>query len=669
MVIPQPARVMNFCRVMLLLLGSCSRVATAADTGKPAAAPPQATDATVAAPAAGAAATAAPAAAATISTAHVALLSAGQVLEILDRTVDWYRTLGTQQQSSTQPSDLLILYANQQTATQVVNLAFDVARANAELLSSEANSGTAQSSAAAQQSASATQGKQLREQRQSIQAELEATRARARTNPASERTETNTKLAELQGELDMVNARLNLLDMMTTFVSQSNSRMASAEALKAHIDAIAASVPGLAAAAPAAASAGTTPATSAKALTTLTATAASSGDTGRIGLWGLVTNVAGLAGKGSTILAIDERTASLEQMVAKVRSVPMQRLEAMSQQSDALARQADDAHGTQLKSVRDQLDTLAWLFQQTSAMLVPLIKEGVLLEQYRRNLGSWHETVQRQYHEALRMLLIRAAILVAVLALVLAGGELWRRMVLRFTVELRRRQQLLLIRKLTVGTVLLVIVGLAFFTNLGSFATFAGLITAGVAVAMQSVLTCIVGYFLLIGKYGLRVGDRVQVGNVAGEIIDLGLIRLHVMEFGSDGRLGATGRVVAFPNSIVFQATGGLFRQIPGVSLVWHELVVTLPADREYSQFRSELLPRLQHALQDYQEALRQQSRQIEQTTASSSVPAADPQVQLRLSAAGAEVVVRYPVQLEHAGEIDDKVSQAVSEMLVKRLG
>src|ERR1700688_5336546 len=72
--------------------------------------------------------------------AHVSVLSGDQVIQILDETVEWYRTLGTQQQTASQPSDLLILYANQQTASQVVGLAFDIARANAELLSSEASS-------------------------------------------------------------------------------------------------------------------------------------------------------------------------------------------------------------------------------------------------------------------------------------------------------------------------------------------------------------------------------------------------------------------------------------------------------------------------------------------------------------------------------------------------
>ncbi len=67
-----------------------------------------------------------------------AVMSGEQVIRILDETVNWYRMLGVQQQSSTQPSDLLILYANRQTADRVVALAFELARANAELLSSQA---------------------------------------------------------------------------------------------------------------------------------------------------------------------------------------------------------------------------------------------------------------------------------------------------------------------------------------------------------------------------------------------------------------------------------------------------------------------------------------------------------------------------------------------------
>ena len=115
-------------------------------------------------------------------------------------------------------------------------------------------------------------------------------------------------------------------------------------------------------------------------------------------------------------------------------------------------------------------------------------------------------------------------------------GELWRRAVFRYVQEPRRRYQLLLVRKIVLWALVVAIVGFTFATELGSLATFAGLITAGLAVAMQSVLVSIVGYFFLIGKYGIRVGDRVQIGSVTGEVIDLGLVRLHLMELSGQGR-------------------------------------------------------------------------------------------------------------------------------------
>src|ERR1700733_11655903 len=92
------------------------------------------------------------AAGAQASDSRVSVLTGDQVIQILDETVEWYRALGTQQQNATQPSDLLILFANRQTADKVVSLAFDIARANAELLSSEAGTQAAAGGTTASQS-------------------------------------------------------------------------------------------------------------------------------------------------------------------------------------------------------------------------------------------------------------------------------------------------------------------------------------------------------------------------------------------------------------------------------------------------------------------------------------------------------------------------------------
>jgi small-conductance mechanosensitive channel len=190
--------------------------------------------------------------------------------------------------------------------------------------------------------------------------------------------------------------------------------------------------------------------------------------------------------------------------------------------------------------------------------------------------------------------------------------------------------------------------------------TFAGLITAGLAVAMQSVLVSIVGYFFLIGKYGLRIGDRVQIGEVTGEVIELGLVRLYLMELGNRGLSGPTGRVVAFANSIVFQVSSGLFKQIHGVNFIWREMVLNLPPGIDYAAAKEKLLSAVINAVKDYRDDILRQNREIQRATASNSADDAQPRVQLTFSAAGAQAHVQYPVHLQNAAETEERVSQAV---------
>jgi small-conductance mechanosensitive channel len=183
---------------------------------------------------------------------------------------------------------------------------------------------------------------------------------------------------------------------------------------------------------------------------------------------------------------------------------------------------------------------------------------------------------------------------------------------------------LLLVRRIVFWALVVAILGFTFATDLGSLATFAGLLTAGLAVAMQSVLVSIVGYFFLIGKYGIRVGDRVQIGSVNGEVIDLGLVRLHLMELIGQA---PTGRVVVIANSIVFQASGGIFKQIPGVDLAWHDITLTLPAKADPYAMKEELLAAANHVLSRYSEDMARQTREIQKT--SSLHDGSEPQAQV----------------------------------------
>jgi small-conductance mechanosensitive channel len=583
-----------------------------------------------------------------------AVMMGDEVVRILDETVDWYRMLGVQQQSATQPSDLLILYANRQAADRVVALAFELARANAELLSSQAEVQQAVLETDDINSPLALQRaeRELDARRTTLQAEIAAAQRRLGATDGEERNMLQATIAELQSELDLLNARRNFLSTMMEFAHETDANGSGVAALKDHIDAIAASIP--------AASSVMPELGAVEASQVVNAAPTSSEQVGarRFGIWDLGANVLRLQNKLATIDEVDQRTEELQETFMQSRAAPEEQIAMLSARGDELAAQSGGSDAAALRAARSEYDTIAWLFAQTSSILVPLTKAGVLLEQYRSNLGSWRDATRVQYRTALKTLAARVALLLVLLGAVFAGGELWKRAVFRYVQETRRRHQLLLVRRIAVWAVVIVIIGIAFATEASSFATFAGLLTAGIAVAMQSVLVSIVGYFFLIGKYGLRVGDHVQIGNVAGEVIDLGLVRLHLMELGP--QYGATGRVVALANSVVFQASGGIFKQIPGVSLVWRELSLTLPSDSDYAAIKERLLGAASRVLEKYREELERQTRELNKAAAWQAGKSAQPQVQLRFSPDAIEAIVRYPVPLPRAAEVEERMSRAL---------
>lgn len=600
-------------------------------------------------------------------------MSAEQVIGVLDETIDWYRTLGIQQQVATEPSDLLFLYDDRQTAAKIIALAFDMARADADLLGStpttseDAGDETLSSQTLTQFS------RKLDAQRATVQAQLDDERRLPLAGSSKRRATAQARIHELQSELDLLGAKQSMLDTLAQSVARAGD--SSTGSLKAQIDAMAVAIPSAGAASTVAApSAAGSPgaggnAAAAAASLPLGQPTAMPPTVARLGLWDLAANAYRLSEKAGTVTAVDQRSAALQTTLSQIRDPLIEQLKALSARGDALATRADSADGAALNGFHDELDALAAEFKQASTLLVPLSRESVLLHQYRRTLGNWRASIEGQYRSALRTLGIRLCVVLAILAVVFAAAELWRRTVTRYIQDARRRYQLLLLRRIALWSLVILVVGIAFASELSSIVTFAGLITAGIAVAMQSVLVSIVGYFFLIGKYGIRIGDRVQIGDVVGEVIEVGLVRLYLMELGAKGTLGPTGRVVAFSNSLVFQVSSGLFKQIPGVNFAWREVVLNLPLEADYAAIKEKLQSAVTAALVDYRAEIVRQTQEIERTTLSSSAGDAKPQVQLRFAAGAVEAHVRYPVHLKDAAEIDERVTEALAHAVAVPAG
>ncbi|MGA8493219.1 MAG: mechanosensitive ion channel family protein [Terriglobales bacterium] len=576
------------------------------------------------------------------------------MIQYLSKTIDWYRqSTSAEQQIATDPVDLAFADNNRRTADDVVRLAFDLARQQEQMLSAQAkpdqphtpNSNLSQYQNLAQ--AAAREDQQV----QQTQLELAQIQQKKETATGKKRRDLESQIAELNSELELMQARRDVLNNMIDFVGQANTTGLGTVGLRAEIDQLARSVPPylsepLNKNANNQSSSGPPAQSPSKTATPKPAPN---------GVWGYAADLFHLSHKENMLKEEIISTDALTQTASQLRNPLLATLKTMIQSGDQLEHQADTSDATGLTQEKQKLDQLTAQYRQISAALVPLSKQAILLDIYKRSLSAWLATIKNDYMEDLKNLLLRLGGLAVVIGIVLAIGELWRRTIFRYVQDVRRRYQFLLLRRIVLWIAVAIILVFTFATELSSVVTFAGLITAGVAVALQNVIVSIVGYFFLIGKYGIRVGDRVQVAGVKGEVVDIGMVRFHLMEL-AGGTMDAepSGRVVAFSNSIVFQSTSGLFKQIPGTSFVWHEIKLTFAPESDYQMVRERVNHAVEAAFSAYQDSLERQRLQMERSLTYVSPSILKPKLSLHFATSGIEVLIHYPVVLPKAAEIDE---------------
>ena len=583
-------------------------------------------------------------------------LTSAVLLQYLTQTIGWYRQLDLQKPMVTDADEGMVVSDNQQIANQVVSLAFEFARAEADSIEKDEASGQAGS----QDEASSSRYRALRQMLASLdqqvranQLELESLGQKSANAAGRQREALETRIAETRSELELAQVRRDSLRSMAEFVGGSSASGLGATGIREKIEALARSVP--AALAKPATKPGT-PAPSNEQISPAPASGIRNSEPS--GVWGLTLEVIAVSKRMRTIRDAIQVTDSLNQDLKRLRTPLVTTLRELSKRGDELAAQADTSDPIMLVQQKAMLDALTAQFKRTSDSVLPLSKQGILLELYKKNLTDWLGSLDTRYATEFRNLLVRLVILVVVLTVIIGGAELWRRAILGYVRDPRRRYQYLLLRKIVFWCVIAIVLTFSFANELSSVATFAGLITAGVAVALQNVILSVVAYFFLIGKYGIRVGDRVQVAGVTGEVVDIGLVRFHMLELVGGGEKATSGRVVAFSNSIVFQSNAGFFKQIPGTNFVWHEVTLTISPDGDYRLAEERSRGVVEAIFTEYRDEMEKQYRHIQKTLTTAQAGALQPTSRLHPTATGLEVVIQYPVDLMHASEIDNRVTR-----------
>jgi small-conductance mechanosensitive channel len=132
------------------------------------------------------------------------------------------------------------------------------------------------------------------------------------------------------------------------------------------------------------------------------------------------------------------------------------------------------------------------------------------------------------------------------------------------------------------------IVARIWFQGLGSLSTVIGLMSAGVAIALKDALVNLAGWGFVVWRQPFQVGDRIQVGDVCGDVIDLRIFQFTLMEVGNWVHADqSTGRIMHVPNGRVF--TDVLANYSKGFKYIWDEVGVLVTFESNWEEAKRTL--------------------------------------------------------------------------------
>lgn len=212
------------------------------------------------------------------------------------------------------------------------------------------------------------------------------------------------------------------------------------------------------------------------------------------------------------------------------------------------------------------------------------------------------------------------------------------------------------------GIVALVVV---WRSAIGHLALFGGLFAAGLAFAMQEVIGSVAGWFNIVSGGIYRVGDRVEIAGVKGDVIDITLLRTKVLEMGSSlpeepswvGGRQSTGRIVSISNKATFESP--TYNYSAFFEFVWEELRIPVPYSADWRQAEQIVLEEARRvsASEGAREAMEAMRERY-------PIPAheVDPKVYVTLTDNWVELAARFVIPVRKSRTIKDEMSRAIRD-------
>jgi small-conductance mechanosensitive channel len=276
--------------------------------------------------------------------------------------------------------------------------------------------------------------------------------------------------------------------------------------------------------------------------------------------------------------------------------------------------------------------------------------------------AEWMGLVSVREGSVLKRMLVAVAIILGILLIGIFFNTWLEKLLGTLKLDRRQVQTLRAVARVTVQVLAVLLVLLVIMGPPTQLGTFIGLATAGLTVALKDFIVGFLGWFVLMGKNGIRLGDWVEINGVTGEVVEIGMFHTVLLETGNWTDSGhPTGRRVTFTNSYAIE--GHYFNFSTSGQWLWDELQVTIPEGRDPFPLVEAIQKKVMEETKDSAEQAEREWQGAAASRELSSI-SATPAINMRPAPMGIEVQVRYVTRANERYQLRTKLYQVLVELL-----
>ncbi|PYT59929.1 MAG: hypothetical protein DMG35_12915 [Acidobacteria bacterium] len=329
------------------------------------------------------------------------------------------------------------------------------------------------------------------------------------------------------------------------------------------------------------------------------------------------------------------------------------------------AAESSTGEGTPAKLRREDSAALVKAAKRRAASQKTLASWDKRIEnekQLAENYGKWIGVLAAKQRAVLHAALIGVITILGILLIGIFFDSWLERLLGKLSLDRRQVETLRTVTRVAVQVFAVLFILLVIFGPPGQLGTVLGLAGAGLTVALKDFIVGFLGWFVLMGKNGIRLGDWVEINGVTGEVVELGMFHTVLLETGNWTDSGhPTGRRVTFTNS--FAIEGHYFNFSTSGQWLWDELQVVLPTGRDPYPIIDAIQKKVAEATTESAKQAEHEWKSAARSRDMSSLTAA-PAINVKPVVGGVEIAVRYVTRANERYQLRAKLYQAAVDLL-----